>query len=140
VAADLAHALLDLARTEDAVDACRIAEETGASDDVVTQVELLAARARILGQQGDLDAAQRVAREAVEQAEASEYAQLTAVAHLALGDILLRAGNRGEAAEEWRWVMSAEEQRGNQLFARRLRRQLAAIEAGADPWSVRPGD
>ncbi len=139
VAAELAHALLDLGRTEEAEDACRIAAETGASDDVVTQVELLAARARVLGQQGDPQAAQAMAREAVEQAEGSEYAQLTAVAHLALGDVLLRAGARREAAEEWRRVANDEERRGNQLFAGRLRRQLAAIEAGADPWSVRPG-
>ena len=139
VAASLAHVLLDLGRTEEAVEACRVAAETGASDDVVTQVGLLAARARILGRQGDLDAAQAMAGDAVAQAEAAEYAQLTAWAHLAMGDILLRAGLRGEAAEEWRRVASDEERRGNELFAARLRRELAAIEEGADPWSIRPG-
>jgi len=132
-AADLAHALLDLGRTEEAVEACRIAAETGASDDVVTQVALLAARARILGRQGELDAARAMARDAVAQAEASEYAQLTACARLAMGDILLRAGMREEAAEEWRRVVNEEERRGNRLFAGRLRRELAEIEAGRQP-------
>ncbi len=132
-AANLAHTLLDLGRTEEAEEACRIAAQTGASDDVVTQVALLAARARILGRQGDLDAARAMAREAVEQGEASEYAESNAIAHLALGDILLRAGMRREAAEEWRRVLGDEERRGNRLFAGRLRRELAEIEAGREP-------
>ncbi len=135
-ATELATALLDLGRADEAEVACDIAAEAGASDDIVTQVELRGARARILAHRSRLAEAEVMARDAVAQAEASEYFHLPCIAHLALGDVLLVMGRRADAANEWGAAIAEEERHGNQLLAARLHRELAAIEAGQDP---RPG-
>jgi class 3 adenylate cyclase len=124
----LAHCLIDLGETQEADGALRTAEESGARDDVVTQVELRAARARLLAQRGALGDAETMAREAVREAEAVEYRDLILHAHLALGDVLRLAGRLDDAAAEWRAMIAFSEARGNLLYAGRLRRELAEVD------------
>ena len=124
----LAQCLIDLGETEEAEEALRTAAETGAPDDVVTQVPLKAARARLLARGGALADAESMAREAVREAEAVEIGELVPTAHLALGDVLRLAGRPDEAAAEWRAMIAFEEARGNQLHAGRLRRELQELE------------
>src|SRR4029079_5027570 len=123
-AARLAQCLIDLGEIEEAEEALRTAEETGALDDVLTQVGLKAARARLLARRGTLAGAESMAREAIDEAEAVEYGDLVATAHLARGDVLRFAGGLDAAAAEWRDMIAFEEARGNQLHAGRLRREL----------------
>jgi class 3 adenylate cyclase/tetratricopeptide (TPR) repeat protein len=130
-ATELARALLDLGETLEAEEALRTGEDTGARDDVVTQVELKAARARLLAGGGDLAEAESMAREAVREAEAVEFNFLIPYAHLALGDVLRLAGRLDEAAAEWRAMIAFEEARGNQLYVGRLRRELEELEHAA---------
>jgi class 3 adenylate cyclase/tetratricopeptide (TPR) repeat protein len=124
----LAQCLIDLGETEEAESALRTAAETGAPDDVVTQVPLKAARARLLARAGALAEAESMAREAVSEAEAVEYGVLVPYAHLALGDVLRLAGRPNEAAAEWRAMIAFVEARGNRLYADRLRRELEELE------------
>jgi len=131
VATRLAHCLIDLGETEEAEAALRTAAETGAPDDVVTQVPLKAARARLLARGGAVADAESMAREAVGEAEAVEIGELVPTAHLALGDVLRLAGQLDEAAAEWRAMIAFEEARGNQLHAGRLRRELEELEQTA---------
>jgi class 3 adenylate cyclase/tetratricopeptide (TPR) repeat protein len=128
VATSLAQGLIDLGETQEAEKALRTAEETGAQDDVYTQVGLKAARARLLARSGALADAESMAREAVRDAEAVEYSDLVSTAHLALGDVLRLAGRLDEAAREWRAMIAFEEARGNQLYVGRLRRELEQLE------------
>jgi predicted ATPase/class 3 adenylate cyclase len=127
----LAQCLIDLGETEEAENALRIAAETGAPDDVVTQVPLKAARARLVARGGALADAESMAREAVREAEAVEYGVLVPDAHLALGDVLRLAGRPNEAAAEWRAMIAFVEARGNRLYAGRLRRELEELEQTA---------
>ena len=127
-AAWLAQCLIDLGETEEAEKALRTATETGAPDDVMTQVPLKAAQARLLAQDGRLAEAETTAREAVRQAEAVDYAELVPVAHLALGEVLRLGGRLDEAAAEWRSMIAFAEARGNELYGRRLRRELTELE------------
>ncbi|HYK95267.1 MAG TPA: AAA family ATPase [Candidatus Dormibacteraeota bacterium] len=127
----LAQCLIDLGETEEAENALRTAAETGAPDDVVTQVPLKAARARLLARGGALADAESMAREAVGEAEALEYGVLVPSAHLALGDVLRLAGRPAEAAAEWRAMIAFVEARGNRLYAGRLRRELEELEQTA---------
>src|SRR4029079_10887355 len=85
----------------EAEEALRTAEETGALDDVLTQVGLKAARARLLARRGTLAGAESMAREAIDEAEAVEYGDLVSTAHLGLGDVLRLAGRLDEGAAGW---------------------------------------
>ncbi len=127
----LAQCLIDLGETEEAEEALRTAAETGAPDDVETQVPLKAARARLLARGGRSAEAETMAREAIREAEAVEYTELVPIAHLALGDVLRLGGRVDEAAGEWRSMITFVEARGNKLYAGRLRRELAELERGA---------
>jgi class 3 adenylate cyclase/tetratricopeptide (TPR) repeat protein len=127
----LAQCLIDLGETEEAEDALRTAAETGAPDDVVTQVPLKAARARLLARGGALADAESMARDAVAEAEAVDIGELVPTAHLALGDVLRLGGRLDEAAAEWRAMIAFEDARGNQLHAGRLRRELQELERAA---------
>jgi class 3 adenylate cyclase/tetratricopeptide (TPR) repeat protein len=131
IATRLAQCLIDLGESEEAEGALRTAAETGAPDDVVTQVPLKAARARLLARGGALADGESMAREAVRDAEAVEYGELVPMAHLALGEVLRLAGRLDEAAAEWRAMIAFEEARGNQLYAGRLRRELEELEQTA---------
>jgi class 3 adenylate cyclase/tetratricopeptide (TPR) repeat protein len=127
----LAQCLIDLGETEEAEEALHTAAETGAPDDVVTQVPLKAARARLLARGGALADADSIAREAIREAEAVEYGDLVPSAHLALGDVLRLAGRLDEAAAEWNAMIAFVEARGNRLYAGRLRRELEELEQTA---------
>ncbi|MDP9270686.1 MAG: hypothetical protein M3P14_06935, partial [Chloroflexota bacterium] len=128
-ASTLALLLLDLDRVDDARQAIELAEETGAPDDIVTQVEVQAGRARILAREGRLVEAEELARAAVQRADSADYMILFTYARLALGDVLRLAGKKEEAV---RWVEEAatvEERRGNAPYAGVLRRT-------AERWGV----
>lgn len=133
VATQLAQSLIDLGQTGEAEEVLRTAEEAGAADDVMTQVQLKATRARLLARGAALAEAEGMAREAVREAEAAEYNMLMPCAHLALGDVLRLAGRLDEAAAEWRSVIAFEKARGNKLYVGRLRRELGELEQAASP-------
>jgi class 3 adenylate cyclase/tetratricopeptide (TPR) repeat protein len=121
-ASTLALLLLDLDRVDEAREAIQLAEETGAPDDIVTQVEVQAGQARILAREGHLVEAEELARAAVQRADSADYMILFTHARLALGDVLRLAGKKEEAL---RWVEEAatvEERRGNAPYAGVLRR------------------
>jgi class 3 adenylate cyclase len=131
VATQLAQSLIDLGESREAEEVLRTAEEAGAADDVMTQVQVKATRARLLARRGALAEAEGMAREAVHEAEAAEYNMLMPYAHLALGDVLRLAGRLEEAAAEWRSVIAFEKARGNKLYVGRLRRELGDLEKAA---------
>jgi tetratricopeptide (TPR) repeat protein len=133
VATQLAQSLLDLGESQEAEEVLRAAEEAGASDDVMTQVQIKATRARLLARRGALAEAEEMARDAVREAEAAEYNMLMPYAHLALGDVLRLAGRLDEAAAELRSVIAFEQARGNKLYVGRLRRELREFEQAASP-------
>jgi tetratricopeptide (TPR) repeat protein len=126
-ASDLAQALIDLGELNEAEEALRTAEEVGAGDDIATQVGIRAARARLLARRGRLSDAERAGQEAVAVAEAMDYADLLPAAQFALGDVRRLAGRMDEARSEWRAAIAGLDTIGNDLWAERLRKQLAEL-------------
>jgi tetratricopeptide (TPR) repeat protein len=120
-ASTLALLLLDVERVDDAREALRIAQETGAEDDIVTQVEVHATQARLLARDGDLAEAERLARAVVEEADATDYEVLFAHSRKALGDVLRLGGNLDEAVEVVEEAAANQERIGNRPYAATLR-------------------
>jgi tetratricopeptide (TPR) repeat protein len=98
-AADLADVLLALGQPEEAERWCSLAEETGADDDVWTQVGWRTARAKLLARDGKLGEAETLVRETVAWIEPSDALNHRAKTLLDLGEIL-RVGGRTEEARE----------------------------------------
>jgi class 3 adenylate cyclase len=97
VAGHGAEALYRLGRDEEAWQLTETAYEAAAADDVITQMLVLQVRAKILARRGELDEAERLAREAVAWAEPTDALEHKAVAHRDLAIVLAAAG-RGEEA------------------------------------------
>jgi class 3 adenylate cyclase/tetratricopeptide (TPR) repeat protein len=83
VAAELAQALYEQGRADEAVEFAALSEAMAAADDVQAQVAWRAARALVLADRGDAEAAESVARQAVETARATDDPNLSARALLA---------------------------------------------------------
>jgi class 3 adenylate cyclase/tetratricopeptide (TPR) repeat protein len=97
LAAFLAHALATDGRYTEAEEFAVIGEVSGAAGDVATQAVWRIARAAARVHAGDLEAAERFARDAVDLAEATDFPELQAMAWLALSDVH-RAGGHIEPA------------------------------------------
>jgi ATP/maltotriose-dependent transcriptional regulator MalT len=121
--------LLDADRLPEAEDACRVSEAAGAADDIFTQIELRSARARIAARRGELAEAEYLARQACDEADATDYMQLHTRSRLALADVLRLAGRKKEAVTYVEEAASAEERRGNVPYAATIRRRPAAWSA-----------
>ena len=100
------------------------------SEDVDAQVGWRAARARLQARRGELEEAERVAREAVELADGTEYVELRADALDALGRVLLAAGRTDESDEALRASLRLHRAKGNVVAVESLRAQLGERAAG----------
>jgi tetratricopeptide (TPR) repeat protein len=105
VAANLADALVDLGRIDEAESMCAVAEEAGAEDDVETQVGVLQVRGRLDAAQGRIDEALGSAAGAVALADEGEYSSLRIRSRLVLAEVLLDAGRTGDARARAREVL-----------------------------------
>lgn len=116
---------------EDLLDAAErwiaVSEENGAQDDVLTQVVLRAAKARLLARRGELTDAERLAREALGLALATEYGLLHTEAYNALSEVLETAGRFGEAGEVIRTSLVEHDRRHDVVRAKRGRQRLASL-------------
>jgi class 3 adenylate cyclase/tetratricopeptide (TPR) repeat protein len=133
MAADLADAVLAQGRIEEAVRLLDEAEQAGASEDVVTQVIVARVRAKVLAERGEAEAAERLAREAVERAFATEYVQMRADTLRAFADVLAAAGRSEEAAEVLAQAIGVYEAKGFLLLADRARASLKELQAVGSP-------
>ncbi|HET6819564.1 MAG TPA: adenylate/guanylate cyclase domain-containing protein [Candidatus Limnocylindria bacterium] len=131
VASTLALLMLDAERVDEARDALRIAEEASAPDDIVTQLEVKAAQARLLARDGELAAAESQARMTAVEADAVDYIQTFTWSRMALADVLRLAGRPAEASAALEEAAATEERRGNRPYAATLRRL-------ASTWAAKP--
>ena len=119
-----AVALFRLGRREEMEAAIALAQETGAPNDIATQVEWRGVAAMAAADDGRLDEAQRLVREAVDRIEASDFCELRADAFEAQAHVEARASR----PEGWRAALQralAEyEQKGHVVGMARIRRQL----------------
>jgi class 3 adenylate cyclase/tetratricopeptide (TPR) repeat protein len=127
VAAELGEALYRQGRYADAEEMARAAEETGAADDVVLQVQVRAVRAKLLARRGRFEEAEALAREAVGRAFEQEFVDARGSALVALAEVLRLSGRRSEAAEPLEQALALWEAKGNVVFATRTRALLAEL-------------
>ncbi|MEP6476487.1 MAG: adenylate/guanylate cyclase domain-containing protein [Actinomycetota bacterium] len=93
VAAMLAHAICEQGRYEEAEMFCSLAQETGADDDITTQVLWRSARAKVLAAKGEPGEALRLARAAVAMADETDDTNMRADALIVLAGVVEAAGD-----------------------------------------------
>jgi class 3 adenylate cyclase/tetratricopeptide (TPR) repeat protein len=101
-------------------------ETFAAPGDFDAQVRLRWVRATILARRGEFDKAERLARDAVEIVDRTDYVDAAADAHSALGSVLDAAGRPKEAAAERRAALDLYRRKGNLVRAAQIRERLAA--------------
>jgi tetratricopeptide (TPR) repeat protein len=96
-AAYLARALLEQGRDDEAAGFAEIAGEAASDDDLLSQILLRGARARLLSHGGEHEAAEAAARDCVELARTTDMLDQQGEALLDLAEVLDRAGRPGDA-------------------------------------------
>lgn len=125
LAADLAEVLHAQGQDREALQSTEVSETAAGHDDIWSQTIWRAARAKILAQLGQLDAADRLAREAVRLAQGTDFLDMRASALLALADVLRVAGRPHDAKPLNYDAMRLYEQKGNRTAVAKARAPLA---------------
>jgi predicted ATPase/class 3 adenylate cyclase len=126
IAAFLAHALYAAGELDEAAWFSWASEEAAAPDDVASQILWRSARAKILARQGDLERAEKLAREAVRLSEPTDLLNTQADALSDLAEVLALGGRSTEAASTLEEASRRYERKGNLPSLRRA--QAAARE------------
>jgi class 3 adenylate cyclase/tetratricopeptide (TPR) repeat protein len=117
VAGYLAEALYRQERFEDSGNYAKISAEVAAPEDLATQVLWRSVSAKLLARQGNLEDAERVAREAVELIRRADDPIDQAYALMDLGEVLRMAGKHDEAALAAAQALRLYEQKGDVVSA-----------------------
>jgi DNA-binding SARP family transcriptional activator len=128
-AAILAEAVLSQGRDEEALELTAQSERAAAAEDLQVQVQWRGTRAKALARRGELDTAERLAREAVSLAERTDFLNLHGNALLDLATVL-RHGRRLEDAAAAAYAAKAlYERKGNLVSAEDARTFAGGVEA-----------
>ena len=130
-AALLAESLYALDRLDEADEWAGRAAELGASDDVYTQVVSLRVRAKVRARRGELEEAERMARDAVAIVAPTDFLNGQGDASAALAEVLALAGNPDEATASLEDALARYERKGNLVSARRTQARLAELRGTA---------
>jgi class 3 adenylate cyclase/tetratricopeptide (TPR) repeat protein len=129
LAGELAHTLYDLGRYDEAGRFADESRNAAASDDVASQSLWRGVRAKLLAIEGDLDEAERLAREGVRVIGETECPDLHGLALLDLAEVMRLAERPGDAAEALREALSLFSRKGNLVMAERTRGRLSDLTA-----------
>jgi len=132
IAAELADALIDLDRIDEAAEVCAVAEKAGAEDDIATQVYVRLVRGRLAQASGRREEALAWVAEALALADAGEYYDLRTRSRLVFAQLLLNAGRPQEAHSRAEEVIDLAQVRGDVIYGARAR-ELLERTAVAEP-------
>jgi class 3 adenylate cyclase/tetratricopeptide (TPR) repeat protein len=121
IAAELADALIDLGRTDEAAAVCAVAEEAGAEDDMDSQVRVRLVRGRLAEAGGRSEAALASVAEAFALADMGEFYDLRARSRLLLAQLLLDTGRLQQARSRAEEVIDLAQVRGDVIYEARAR-------------------
>lgn len=124
VAADLADALMDLGRIDEAGAMCQVADEAGSPDDVLTQVGVRLVHGRLAAARSKMDEALLSVASALNLADEGEYYDLRTRTRLVFAELLLDAGHIEEARVRAQEVLDLARPRGDVVFEARARALL----------------
>jgi tetratricopeptide (TPR) repeat protein len=125
---ELAQALYALGRYDEAMALSAESERQSASDDVQSQVQWRAVRAKVLAREGRADEAEALARAAVAIAEETELVLVHANALLDLAEVLQLAGRPDDARPHVERAVELFERKGDRVSAERARRAAAELD------------
>ena len=129
-AAMLAQAVLAQDRPQEAEELTRLAERIGTPEDVATQVMWRGVRARILAGREEHEEAERLVREAVALAGATDLLVLHADALMDLEEVARLAGRRDQARAAVLGALELYERKGDLVSLARARTRLTALSPG----------
>jgi tetratricopeptide (TPR) repeat protein len=130
-AGELAQSIYEQGRYEDAEVWTRVARESAGSDDLDAALSWQPVQAKILARQGELEQAERLARQTLELVARTDSVNRHADSFIALAEILGLAGNQDGAEEMIRRALELYKVKGNLASADRARallRDTALIE------------
>jgi tetratricopeptide (TPR) repeat protein len=127
----LADSLLGQGRGEEAASMIERGLERTVADDADAQIGLRRVRAQVLAQRGEVEEAERVARDAASRAAHTDYLTAHAQTVRDLAEVLELAGKQTEAAEALAEAVALYERKGNVVMAGRTRDRLAEIRAAS---------
>jgi ATP/maltotriose-dependent transcriptional regulator MalT len=120
----LAQAVYAQGRLAEAKELCRVAADTAAADDIVTQVIWRGIEAKILAREGRCEDAESLAREAVALVEPTDLLSHRGDAMLDLAEVLRACSHADESDRASRTALSLYEQKRNAVGAARARSLL----------------
>jgi Flp pilus assembly protein TadD len=129
VAALLVRAVCDQDRYGEVADLFATADDLADDDDVETKAILRCVRARLHAHEGDLGAAERVAREAVDKLRGIEAPDLGGDCLVTLAGILTQASRPDEARAVLQEALDLYERKGNLVSAERTRALVGELTA-----------
>ena len=121
---------LPLRDLEAAENRASTAAALGASDDALTQTLARQVRANVLAARGHHAAAERVAREAIAIASATDLLNVQADAHYDLADVLALGGRTDQAGTALGEALRCFQRKGNIVMAEQTRLGLAEDAIG----------
>jgi class 3 adenylate cyclase/tetratricopeptide (TPR) repeat protein len=126
-----AQALYELGRLDEAEEWARKGSDLGASDDMATRILAAQVRAKVLARRGEYADAERLARGAVSEADATDSLLAQGDARRDLAEVLELAGGREQAAAALHQAIERYERKGALAPAEQVRERLAALEAAS---------
>jgi tetratricopeptide (TPR) repeat protein len=126
-AANLADLLVDKGEFEEAQRYTDISERSAAPRDVAAQAQLRSVRARLLARRGEFEAAESLAREAVEITRESDFLFLKAAILFSLADVLWRRGSADEAEQAADEAFALLEAKGAVALTRSMREAISQL-------------
>jgi len=127
LSSNLAQALLELGRDDEAEQWLEHGRETAPSEEPLPQMLWRQARGKVLARRGELEEGERLAREAVELAAETDMLNAHAGALTDLAEVLALAGQ--DARAELEQAFALYERKGNLVMAERTRSRLAELAA-----------
>jgi class 3 adenylate cyclase/tetratricopeptide (TPR) repeat protein len=122
---NLAQALHELGRDDEAEEWLERGRETAPSDEPLPQMRWRQVRAKVLARRGEHAEAERLAREAVAVCEETDMLDAQGDVYADLAEVLSLAGRPKEAAEALEQALERYERKGNRVSAQRAQARLA---------------
>jgi tetratricopeptide (TPR) repeat protein len=133
VAGLLSEVLYLQGRDQEALELTRTVERLASGDDIDAQARFRAVRAKVLAGQSQTQEAIRLAEEAIQLTEVTDYLNLRADGHLSRAEVLHQFERVGEAISAAEQAHHLYEQKGNIVSAARVRELLENWRQSAPP-------
>jgi class 3 adenylate cyclase/tetratricopeptide (TPR) repeat protein len=126
---ELADALYELGRYDEAEEASRECERLTMNADVTSQIVWRRVRAKVLARRGEGDEAMQLAREAIDWAKTTNELEALGDASRDLAEVVRVAGSTAQAEKALERALAAYQQKGLVPMVDRTRGELAALQA-----------